>query len=167
MLTLQAENSRKLSRFTSKSSQRLRTAFGPKDPRTARAMSHLGWSLLKQQKWAAAEAILRECLAVCATTMPELWSTFSTRSQLGESLLGQGRYIEAEEPIVAGYKGLKAREAKLTTAAKPRLTEAADRVTRLYERLGRPGEAAAVLGITENPKSTGKEEENTPRRPKP
>ena len=48
---------------------------------------------------------------------------------------------EAEPLIVAGYEGMKAREAKIPLAGKPRFTEAADRVVRLYEEWGKKDEA--------------------------
>jgi hypothetical protein len=39
---------------------------------------------------------------------------------------------------VGGYEGMKAREAKIPLAAKPRLSEAAERMARLYETWGMP-----------------------------
>ena len=41
------------------------------------------------------------------------WTTFNTKSLLGASLLGQKKYAEAEPLLVAGYSGLKQREAKI------------------------------------------------------
>src|SRR5262249_31154385 len=120
-----------------------RKSFGGEDPRTAANMTVLGLSLLKQHKWSEAEPILRECLTLLEKTLPDAAGKFIARSQLGGSLLGQGRYAEAEPLIVSGYEGLKAREAAIPRAAKPRLSEAADRVVRLYEQWGRPDDATA------------------------
>ena len=58
-------------------------------PRTAAAMASVGRGLLMQQKWADAEPVLRECLAVREKIQPDEWSTFNARSMLGGSLLGQ------------------------------------------------------------------------------
>ena len=75
-------------------------------------------------------------------------------SQLGGSLLGQGRYAEAEPLIMAGYEGMKAREARLPSAARPRLAEAAGRVVSLYEGWGKVDRASAwkeKLGLADLP----------------
>jgi serine/threonine protein kinase len=110
--------------------------------RLAQTKAHLGWILVRQARWAEAEPILRDCLQIREALQPELWATFNTRSQLGASLLGQGRYGEAESLIVAGYEGLRAREPSIPQPAKPRLTEAAARVVKLYEDWGKPELAA-------------------------
>ena len=64
-------------------------------------------------------------------------------SLLGGALLVQGRYAEAESLVVAGYEGMKAREARIAVPARFRLREAAERVIRLYEAWGRPDPATA------------------------
>ena len=73
---------------------------------------------------------------------------------LGGSLLGQKKYAEAEPLILAGYEGMKGREAKIPAHGKLRLTEAAERVVRLYEAWGKPEKAAAwkaKLGLADLP----------------
>ena len=100
----------------------------------------LGWNLLRQAKWPDAQPILRECLAIRAGSFPDAWFTFYTRSLLGVSLLGQGRYAEAEPLIVSGYEGMKAHAATIPAAAKSHLAEAGLCVVALYEALGRPEE---------------------------
>jgi hypothetical protein len=114
----------------------------------------LGSNLLKQEKWREAEPLLRECLAVREKAQPAAWTTFNTRSQLGGALLGQGRYAEAEPLVVSGYEGMKARAATIPPVARPRLTEAALRLVRLYEAWGKPEQAAAWkarLGLSDLP----------------
>ena len=54
-------------------------------------------------------------------------------------LLGQKTYAEAEPLLLAGYEGMKAREAKVP---KPRLTQAGERIVKLYEAWGQPEKAA-------------------------
>ena len=73
---------------------------------------------------------------------PDEWTTFNTRSLLGGSLLGQKKYAEAEPLIVAGYEGMKAREAKIAAPGMPRFAEGAERVVRLYEAWGKKDKAA-------------------------
>ena len=80
------------------------------------SMASLGLNLIRQQKWGEAESILRECLAIREKAQPDDWSTFNTRSLLGGSLIGQKKFAEAEPLILAGYEGMKAREAKIPAA---------------------------------------------------
>jgi hypothetical protein len=70
------------------------------------------------------------------------WIRFNTASQLGGSLLGQGRYAESEPLLRAGYDGIKAQETDLSALDRARFAEAADRLARLCEATGRPAEAA-------------------------
>ena len=74
--------------------------------------------------------------------LPDDWSRFDATSQLGGALLGRKKYAEAEPLIVQGYEGMKAREARISPLGKPRLTEAAERVVRLYEEWGKKDKAA-------------------------
>ena len=120
----------------------VRQRFGADDPRTAGILAVRGLSLVRQGKWAEAEPILRECLAIREKVQPDEWTTFNTRSLLGGSLLGRKAYAEAEPLIVSGYEGLKAREAKIPPAGKPRFTDAAERVVNLYEEWGKKEKAA-------------------------
>jgi hypothetical protein len=109
-------------------------------------MALLGSSLIHQGKWSEAEPILRECLAICEKSQPDDWDTSNTRSLLGGSLMGQKKFAEAEPLILAGYEGMKAREAKIPVPSKPRLIEAADRVVQLYEAWGKNDKAAEWRG---------------------
>ena len=104
---------------------RRRKAEKPDSPLLAGDLARLGSNLLKQAKWSEAEPLLRECLAIREKAVPDDWSRFNTMSLLGGVLLGQGRYAEAEPLVVAGYEGMKAREAKIPARRKPRLAEAA------------------------------------------
>jgi hypothetical protein len=120
----------------------------------AQLMALVGSILLKQQKYAEAEPILREGLAICANVTPDAWGRFYTESLLGESLLGQCRYAEAEPLLLAGYEGLKARELKLAAYHRVYLTEAGERIVRLYEARGQPDKSAMwkkKLGLNDLP----------------
>ena len=122
--------------------EQFRQRFGPADPRTASILAPLGLSLIQQGKWSAAEPVLRECLAIREKSQPDDWTTFNTRSLLGGSLVGQKKFAEAEPLIVSGYEEMKSRESKIPPPGKPRFTEAAERVVRLYEEWGKKDKAA-------------------------
>jgi serine/threonine protein kinase len=120
----------------------VRQQAGAASPAYADELAGLGVNLLRQQRWADAEAVLRECLAVREAGRPDAWATFNTRSVLGDALLGQGKHAEAEPLLLAGYEGMKRREGTIPAGSKDRLASAADRLVRLYEATGRPDDAA-------------------------
>jgi hypothetical protein len=102
----------------------------------------LGLNYLQRRKWDDAEPLLRESLAIREAKVPDDWTTFNVRSQLGGALLGQGKSADAEPLLVQGYTGMKERQAKIPPNGRSRLTEAAERLVQLYESLGKPAEAA-------------------------
>jgi hypothetical protein len=62
---------------------------------------------------------------------------------LGDALLGQKKYAKAETLLLAGYQGLKQREATIPQPfRKGRLAEALERLVELYEATGKEDEAA-------------------------
>jgi hypothetical protein len=56
-------------------------------------------------------------------------------------LLGQGKYAEAEPLLLEGYEGMNKKGPKAAPAAPLRLTEALERLVRLYEATGRKDKA--------------------------
>jgi hypothetical protein len=104
-------------------------------------LTGLGQTLLEQSKFAAAEPVLRECLAIREKTEANVWTTFHARSMLGASLLGQKKFTEAEPLLLTGYEGLKRHERNIP-GFKPRLTEALERVVHLYDAIGSQDKAA-------------------------
>jgi tetratricopeptide (TPR) repeat protein len=116
-----------------------RKRFGRGNPDTSDALAKLGRNLLMQEKWSEAEPLLRDCLQHRVNTRPDDWSRFNAESLLGGVLLGQGKYAEAEPLLVRGYEGLKA---GVPAQAEGYLTEAGERLVRLYEKWGIPGKAA-------------------------
>ena len=112
-----------------------RRKFGHSHPEVARLLARLGQNRLMQGEYAAAEPLLRECLAIRAAKLPDVWLTFHARSQLGGSLIGQKKYAEAEPLVLTGYEGMQAREAGLD---KKWLIEASARIVALYDAWGKP-----------------------------
>jgi tetratricopeptide (TPR) repeat protein len=109
---------------------------------SAALQAYLAYTLLKQQRYAEAESLLRDCLKFREQNAPDLWQTFSTKSALGGSLLGQKKFAEAEPLLLAGYEGLKQREGQMPSGSKERLTEAIERLVQHHEAQGKPERAA-------------------------
>ncbi len=111
-------------------------------PAYALALAQLGVNLLHQKKWTDAEPLLRKCLAIREKNQPDAWQTDNTKSLLGGALLGQKKYADAEPLLLAGYEGMKQREAKIPAPPKARLTEALERIVQLYEAMDKKDDAA-------------------------
>jgi tetratricopeptide (TPR) repeat protein len=100
-------------------------------------------NLLRQNKKAEAEPILKEYLE---TAEERGWKDIRigiARSQLGEVLMTLMRYSEAEPLLLVGFDEIRARAAEISAAAgRARLAEAAQRLARYYGVIGKPDEAA-------------------------
>jgi serine/threonine protein kinase len=118
-----------------------RKQLGADHPTTTAHMAVLGLNLLQQKKYAQAEALLRDCLAIRDKKQPELWTTFNTRSLLGAALAGQQRYADAEPLLLEGYHGMKERDKTIPPQAKAHLKEALERLVRLYDAWGKKDKA--------------------------
>jgi hypothetical protein len=104
----------------------------------------VGLDALNAGQFAAAEPMLRECLAIREKAEPDDWRTSNTKSMLGAALLGQKKYAEAEPLIRAGYEGIKRRADQIPSFVKvARLEEALDRLIALAEATGKADEAKA------------------------
>jgi serine/threonine protein kinase/tetratricopeptide (TPR) repeat protein len=114
---------------------------GPKSEETAGVLSLLGLNLLQQQQYSEAEPLLRECLALREHQLPDCWLRYNTLSLLGGALLGQQQYAAAEPLLLQGYEGMKQREAKIPPNGSLRLTQAVERLVRLYEATNQPDKA--------------------------
>jgi non-specific serine/threonine protein kinase/serine/threonine-protein kinase len=119
-----------------------RVRLAPNHPDTLLSMDNLARAYLTGRP-AEAERLARECLAIRERQAPDDWPTFETRSLLGGSLLVRKEFAEAEPLLLRAYEGLKAREARIPAPSRKRLTQARDRIIRLYEACGRPDRAAA------------------------
>ena len=85
---------------------------------------------------------MRECLKIRELKEADVWTTFNTKSMLGGSLLGQKKYAEAEPLLLAGYEGMKDREAKIPAQGKVRLAEALEGLVQLYDATQQKDKAA-------------------------
>jgi serine/threonine protein kinase/tetratricopeptide (TPR) repeat protein len=120
--------------------ERRRALRGPEHPQTLRSMNYLARAYLPDQP-ARAEPLLREALTIRQKSLPDDWRTFETESLLGDSLLGQKRLAEAEPHLLKGFEGMKAREAKIPVPSRKSLSDAADRIIRLYDAWGKSEKA--------------------------
>jgi serine/threonine-protein kinase len=115
--------------------------LGPDRPDTLNSMNNLAGAYQKKGDFAKAERILRASLILRQQKQPDAWTTFHTQSQFGGSLVGQKQYAEAEPLLLAGYEGMKQRQATIPAHAKKYLTESLDRLVQLYDAWGKPEQA--------------------------
>jgi hypothetical protein len=135
----------------------------PKDsPQLAGLLAQIGLGLLEQKQWVEAEALLRECLAIREKKQPDDWTTFNTQSMLGDALLGQKKYADAEPLLLKGYQGMKQRQKIIPPAGLVRLTEAVERLVQLYEATGQKDEATRWRKEREALKGAPKTKEKQP-----
>jgi len=114
----------------------------PNSSQQAFALVVRGRMLLLEKKPAEAEIKLRESLKIRQKVQPDYWTTFETKSLLGEALLEQKKYAEAEPLMMSGYRGMKKREDKIPDREKVQLTKALERLVHLYDTWDKPDEAA-------------------------
>jgi serine/threonine protein kinase len=120
-----------------------REKLGDDNPLTPGLLAQLGLNHLKRRQYAAAEPVLRDCLKIREKKLPDDWSTVNTKSMLGEALLGQEKYADAEPLLKDGYDGMKQRQDKIPEPVrKQRLSEALQRLVQLYEATDNKDEAA-------------------------
>lgn len=108
----------------------------------ASALASLGSTQLNLNRYEEAEAMLRECLKIRQAKSPQAFTTSNAKSMLGGALLGQEKYADAEELLLAGYRGLKAAELQVPVKNRVLVTQALERLVKLYEAWGKPDEAA-------------------------
>jgi len=120
----------------------LRAGAGPDSPQLASGLAELSTAHLALKQFSEAEAVARECLGIRERVLPGSWATANAKSLLGDALLGLGRHEEAEPLLLDGYRALKASEASMPPQALPRVSEALERLIRLYETTGRDADAA-------------------------
>jgi serine/threonine protein kinase/tetratricopeptide (TPR) repeat protein len=105
-------------------------------------LSGLASTLRRQGDFASAGPLYQECLAIREKRIPNAWYTFYTRTMLGASLLGQKRYVEAEQLLLSGYEGMKQRENDMRDRYRV-FSETIRQLVQLYEAKGESEEAAS------------------------
>jgi tetratricopeptide (TPR) repeat protein len=106
-------------------------------------------NLIRQKKFGEAEQIARQRLAIRLKNTPDAWAVFLLKSQIGESLLGQEKFAEAEPLLVEGYDGLVARQEEIGSSAPTRQSAVLGNLVKLYEAWGKADEAAKWREVLE------------------
>lgn len=94
-----------------------------------------------QKKWAEAEPLLRECMAIREKVQPDAWTTYYTQFMVGCALLGQKKYAETEPLLLKGYEGLKRCEKAILPLGKTHIPQALNWLIELYTATNKPDEA--------------------------
>ena len=94
---------------------------------------------LTQRKYAEAESELHEAMNGTGNQNTQIWDTFDRQSLLGASLLGQGKYADAEPLLLSGYEGLQKQSPAISVDAN--LPEAGQRLVQLYTAWEKPDKA--------------------------
>jgi serine/threonine protein kinase len=136
--------------------ERLKQTAGAGSPPYAVVLAELGVNLLRQRKWADAEPVQRDGLAIREKIEPDAWTTFYARGQLGRALWGQQKYAAAEPLLLEGYEGMREREARMPADSKHVLQEALERLVQLYEGWGQKDKADAWRKRLEESKAATK-----------
>jgi serine/threonine protein kinase len=124
-----------------------RTTLPKGSPRLATQLTNCGRALAEAGRFAPAEELYREALAVRQKHEPDAWTTFDTMSTLGGALLGQQKYADAEPMLAQGYEGMKAREKTIPPTGATRIPESLDRLIALYTVTNKPHEVAKYRGL--------------------
>jgi hypothetical protein len=119
-----------------------RRTLGPDHAETLLVQTDVGLVLIDQHRYADAEPYLRRSLDLIAKKAPESWVRFSLMTVLGESLLGQQKFAEAEPLLLEGYAGMKRHEASVSEEFRTgHLGAALERLIHLYSAWGKEDRA--------------------------
>jgi len=114
----------------------------------ANALSQLGHAQMRHGKYADAERTLHEVMALRVPTLtPSSPVELRTRQYLGEALLGEGRYGEAEPLLLEIVRGPASQ-----TLMRGAVPQVAQDLVRLYEAEGRLAEAAKYRALAAPPR---------------
>ena len=105
--------------------------LGPTHTETLWTETDLGDVLLREGRFAEAEAPLRDTLALAAQAPWEEWKKALTRSRLGEALLAQGKRAEAEPLLREAETILAANREMMIVSLRFEVERAHARVARL------------------------------------
>jgi tetratricopeptide (TPR) repeat protein len=126
-----------------------RKRFQPGELITRSGLTSLGRLRLAEQRYSEAESLLREAGSGEGNQQLMMWDTCDRQSLLGASLLGQGKYAEAEPLLIEGYEGLRKLSPAISVDAN--LPEAGQRLVQLYTAWGKPEKAAEWRQRLERP----------------
>ena len=97
-------------------------------------------AFLAFEMYVDAEPLARECVQIRSVKLPDTWLHFNAQSLLGGTLIGQGKYEEAEPLLLQAFEGLDLHKAEMPPHAQRHIKATIDRLIQLYESTNRPDE---------------------------
>jgi hypothetical protein len=102
----------------------------------------LGQNLSKQRRYAEAEPLLRQAVAVREKRDPGDWGRFRARAFLGACLAGQRQYAQAEPLLLSGYEGMRQDAARMPAKQRKWIRSTGEQIVDLYSQWSKPAQAA-------------------------
>ncbi|MCP4784783.1 MAG: tetratricopeptide repeat protein [Fuerstiella sp.] len=96
-------------------------------------LSTLGRDLQSLKRFDEADAAFRECYEIRRRLEPNDWHTFWVQVNIGDNLIDLQRYDDAERLLLAGFEGMRLRQDDISAKRQYRLTEAIEKLVRLYD----------------------------------
>lgn len=104
--------------------------------------------------WHEAEPALGDPSTIREKALAAGWHHYACMSEIGEQLVQQAHYREAQPLVLLGYQGMKDHEGSANLSDQAALRQAATRVVGLYESWGKPDQAEvwrARVGLADLP----------------
>lgn len=103
---------------------------GPDSIAFARQIGLYASNFLKEKKWVEAQKAIESVMD--RLEKKDHWSTFHLQSLLGEALLQQKKYSEAESRLITAWEGLSRLETQIPKNQKSKVLDSARRLVLLY-----------------------------------
>src|SRR5207253_2392856 len=103
-----------------------RRTVGPNHPTTANVLASLGEMKLEQKRYADAEPLLREAIAIYEKSAPTDWRRSYTQAMLAATLAGLGRRTEAAPLLANAYQTLLQKKDSIPSQKRPILDTVRD-----------------------------------------
>src|SRR5262249_13063169 len=111
----------------------------PKDSLALAETLHLyAAGLFMGKAFAAAEPLLRECLAIRVKKQPCGWTTHLAQWMPGAALTGQSKHAEAEAMLLKAHAGMTASLGSAPPEGRQQLRNLLDRLIELYTAMNEP-----------------------------
>ncbi len=104
----------------------------------AQILTRRGGLYLRLNQWSTAEPLIRDALTIRKALQPEAPQTFSSESMLGQALLGQEKYTEAEPLLLSAAQGLQTHPLSNPRQHQEVVAGTINALIRLYEATNQP-----------------------------
>jgi tetratricopeptide (TPR) repeat protein/tRNA A-37 threonylcarbamoyl transferase component Bud32 len=129
-----------------------RADLPPNSVQLAVKLAELGYGLLQKKEPIEAEKLIAESLLLHTKLLPKHWGTFSVKSLLGEALLAQKKYADAEQLLIDGYEGLMKNKKSIPPQGLQHLTLTDGRLAALFQATREKSETKLQGSLTEEEK---------------